>query len=194
MSFGPGGNRRSLPSTAAQKQRDAGLAAKAQQRRHFKTTLLTEQPPPFSASGLQRSWARFQHIPSCSCQWSRNTVSSIISRTGPVRFLPADITPALCPYNTRRISDKTQIWCCLKMKKKVGLRQHEGKPQLCLKTRLRRLSRITEERGDSYPLWTHRMLTGLRFGAGNSSNNMIQITIINTFLLKEKSDGQSLDW
>lgn len=79
--------------------------------------------------------------------------------------------------------------------KKVGLQKHEGKPQLSLKTRLHKLSRITDKHRDSYPLWTHRMLTGLRFVAGNSSNSMIHIMIkTNTFLLKKKSYGQSVDW
>lgn len=53
MSFGPGGNQRNLLNTAAQKQTDTELAVKAQQLQHFKTTLLTEEPPPFSVSGCR---------------------------------------------------------------------------------------------------------------------------------------------
>lgn len=75
--------------------------------------------------------------------------------------------------------------------KTAGLRKHSGKARLPLKTRLHKAAGITDGCRDSYPLWTHRMLTGLRSEAGKGSNNvihrMIQPNSLPNFPVKGKS-------
>lgn len=75
--------------------------------------------------------------------------------------------------------------------KTAGLRKHSGKSRLPLKTRLHKPAGITDGCRDSYPLWTHRMLTGLRCEAGKGSNNvihrMIQPNSLPNFPVKGKS-------